>query len=87
MNAFINDPNTETDDKIALLAAQNDRDSTRAGAIVAIIGTIAPILVSIAPWVQVEVKLAFCAGGAITSGAGAAIARHSPFKVSRISQN
>jgi hypothetical protein len=79
---FKNDPTTETDDRLALLAARNDLISTLTGSIVSVIGALAPVVICFAP-IPTEVKIASWVGGGIVGGAGAAIARQSPLKVSQ----
>jgi hypothetical protein len=80
---FKNDPSTETDDRIALIAARNDFISTISGSLVSVLGALSPLVVSLVPGVPIEVRLTSWAGGSIIGGAGAAIARQSPLKVSQ----
>lgn len=75
---FKDDPNTQTDDYLAKAAAVNDLISTVAGAMVSVVGVLAPIVIVLNPNVGNEVKLAALSGGAIAGGVGAAISRQQP---------
>lgn len=76
--SFTDDPNTQTDDYLAKAAAVNDLISTIAGAMVSVVGVLAPIIVVLNPNVSDKVRLAALSGGAIAGGAGAAISRQQP---------
>ena len=76
--SFKNDSNTQTDDYLAKAAAFNDLISTVSGAMVAIVGVVAPLAIVLSPIVDTNVKLAALTGGAITGGAGAVLGRQQP---------
>ena len=76
--SFKDDPNTQTDDYLAKAAAFNDRISTVAGAIVSVVGALAPIVIILSPNVENNVKLASLGSGAIAGGAGAVLGRQQP---------
>lgn len=77
MIGWTDDPNTDTDDKLVLAKAKNDLISTLSGSGVALIGSLAPFIIAFSP-ASDNVKMAAIANGAITGGAGAAIARQKP---------
>ena len=76
--SFEDAPNTQTDDYLAKAAVINDRISTVAGAIVSVVGALAPIVVILSNNVPGSVKLAAVGGGAIAGGAGVALGRQQP---------
>ena len=76
--SFKDDPNTQTDDYLAKAAAFNDLISTISGAMVAIVGAVAPVAIVISSNVEPNVKIAALTGGAITGGAGVVLGRQQP---------
>jgi hypothetical protein len=69
---------TTKDDYLAKAAAFNDLISTVAGAMVSVVGVLAPLVIILNPNVVDSVKLAALGGGAITGGAGAFLGRQQP---------
>ena len=77
ISQFKDDPNTKTDDILAISAATNDLVSTISGSIVSIAGVLLPAIIMFSDAPQ-SVKIAAFGGGAFTGGAGALIARQQP---------
>lgn len=77
ISQFKKDPNTTTDEILAKAAAHNDLFSTISGSIVSIAGAILPMIIMFSNAPE-NVKMAALAGGVVTGGAEAVIARQQP---------